>query len=54
MGLCIALASDIGKQSALIADDKNLLAKLLGYPDPQAFPMLASIDDYGDTTFNRM
>jgi hypothetical protein len=54
VGLCIALQSESGEQSEFIADEKNLLDKLLGYPDPHAFPMLASIDRYGDTTFNRM
>jgi len=31
-----------------------LLDKLLGYPDGKLFPMLASIDRYGKTIFNRM
>jgi len=54
MGLCIALQTESGKQIELIADEKNLLDKVLGYPDGRVFPMLASIDRYGDTTFNRM
>jgi hypothetical protein len=54
MGLCVALQSEDGEQSELIADEKNLLSRLIGYPDPQAFTILASIDYCGDTTFNRM
>jgi hypothetical protein len=54
MGLCIALQTESGEQIELVADDKNLLDKLLGFPDANAFPMLASIDRYGDTIFNRM
>ena len=54
MGLCVALKSASGEQMNFIADEHNLLDTLLGYPDWKAFPMLASIDRYGDTTFNRM
>ena len=54
MGLCIALQTESGEQIELVVDDKNLLDKLLGFPDANAFPMLASIDRYGDTIFNRM
>lgn len=54
MGLCIALQNESGEQIDLVADDKNLLDGLLGYPDATKFPMLSSIDRYGDTTFNRM
>ncbi len=54
MGLCIALETESGEQIKLIADEKNLLDRLIGSPDETAFPMLASIDRYGDTTFNRM
>jgi hypothetical protein len=49
MGLCIALQTESGEQIELIADEKNLLDKLLGYPDASIFPMLASIDRHGDT-----
>ena len=52
MGLCVALRSESGKQTDLIADERNLIARLLGDPDWKEFPMLASIDRYGDTTFN--
>jgi hypothetical protein len=55
MGLCIALQSESGEQIDSVDDERNLLGKkLLGYPDQRAFPMLSSIDYYGDTTFNRM
>jgi hypothetical protein len=54
MGLCIALKNESGEQVDLIPDEKNLLARLIDSPDVKAFPMLASIDKYGDTIFNRM
>ena len=54
MGLCVALETEFDEQLELIGDDQNLLYKLIGYPDSTHFPMLASIDWYGDTTFNRM
>jgi hypothetical protein len=52
MGLCVALQTESGKQIELVADAKNLLDRLLGSPDARAYPMLASIDRYGDTVFN--
>ena len=54
MGLCIVLRTESGEQIDFVADEKNLLDKLLGNPDPAAFPMLASIDRYGNTIFNRI
>jgi hypothetical protein len=54
MGLCISLQSEFGEPIESIADDKNLLNRLLDFPDAKTFPMLASIDRYGDTTFNRV
>lgn len=54
MGLCIALQDEWGKQIELIADEKNLLDKLIGHPDQNAFPMLSSIDRHGDTVFNQI
>jgi hypothetical protein len=53
MGLCIAVRSESGEQLDFIADEKNLLDTIIGDPEPHSFPMLASIDRYGDTTFNR-
>jgi hypothetical protein len=52
MGLCVALQSESGEQLEMISDEKNLLARLVGNPDWKECPMLASIDRYGDTTFN--
>jgi hypothetical protein len=52
MGLCVALQSESGEKLNQITDDKNLLIGLLGDPDWKFFPMLASIDRYGDTVFN--
>ena len=54
MGLCIALRTESGEQLDFVADEKNLLCGLLGSPDPGTSPMLASIDRYGDTVFNRL
>jgi hypothetical protein len=54
MGLCVALETESHEQLELIADDHNLLHRLIDYPDSTQFPMLASIDWYGDTVFNRL
>ena len=54
MGLCVALQTESGKQIEFVSDEKNLLDRLMGFPDANAFPMLASIDRYGDTIFNRL
>jgi hypothetical protein len=54
VGLCIALRTESGEQIKLIADEQNLLVRLLGDPDMEIFPMLASIDRYGDTIFNHL
>ena len=54
MGLCVALETESHEQLQLTCDDRNLLRKLIGAPDSTQFPMLASIDWYGDTVFNRM
>ena len=54
MGLCIAVRTESGKQVEFLADEKNLLNGLLESPDATTFPMLASIDRYGDTVFNRL
>ena len=54
MGLCISLQKESDKQIEFVADEKNLLDRLIGYPDPNEFPMLASIDRYGNTIFNRV
>jgi hypothetical protein len=54
MGICVALETESHEQLEFIGDDRNLLPKLIGYPDSAQFPMLASIDRYGDTVFNCM
>jgi len=54
MGLCIAVQTESGKQVELVADEKNLLNRLLDSQDATAFPMLASIDKYRDSFFSRM
>ena len=54
MGLGIALQDEFGCELDMVADPKNYLGKLLPEYGDSVFPMLASIDFYGDTTFNRM
>ena len=36
-----------------LADPRNVLGRLLPSGDAGTYPMLASIDPYGDTVFNR-
>lgn len=52
MGLCIALTNEAGDNLELVADDKNVLHKLLPPHQDDSNPMLGSIDWYGDTVFN--
>jgi hypothetical protein len=52
MGLCITLENEGGETSSTLTDDKNLLHKLLPSQDDESFPMLTSIDWYGNTVFN--
>jgi hypothetical protein len=54
MGLGIALQDESGVEVDSLADPKNHLGRLLPEHDDQTHPMLASIDFYGDTVFNRM
>ena len=54
MGLGIALQDESGAELVSVADPKKDLGKLLPEHDDPTHPMLASIDFYGDTVFNRM
>jgi hypothetical protein len=54
MGLGITLQDELGAEVDSVVDPKNFLGKLLPEHDDAAHPMLASIDFYGDTVFNRM
>ena len=54
MGLGIELQDERGETLKSVADPKNLLGHLLPSNDDNSHPMLASIDRYGDTVFNRM
>ena len=54
MGLGITLQDERGVEVDHVEDFKNYLGSLLPDPGDHAFPMLASIDFYGDTIFNRM
>jgi hypothetical protein len=54
MGLGIELQDERGGVLESVADPKNLLGRLLPANEDWSQPMLASIDFYGDTVFNRM
>jgi hypothetical protein len=55
MGLDIELRDEFGGRVEGIGDPKNLLAGLLPQAEKSgAYPMLAGIDPYGDTVFNRI
>jgi hypothetical protein len=53
MGLCIALETDDGHELITVADDKNILHRLLPAAG-SSNAMLASVDWYGDTVFNNL
>jgi hypothetical protein len=54
MGLGIELQDDWGGKLEGVYDPKNYLHKLLPPNDDDTHPMLASIDWYGDTVFNKL
>jgi hypothetical protein len=54
MGLGIELQNEWSGSLESVADPKNLLSRLLPADDDWSQPMLASIDFYGDTIFNRV
>src|SRR5258708_26920577 len=54
MGLSVELQDERGETLQSLADSQNLLGRLLPPNDDESYPMLASIDPYGDTVFNRM
>lgn len=58
MGLSVEIQDERHEIIAYPAvhDTQNILHRILEpvYSDQQSFPMLASIDAYGDTTFNRL
>ena len=54
MGLEIELQDEWGGRLDTIADPKNFLGRLLPQNDDPLHPILAAIDSYGDTVFNRM
>ena len=54
MGLSIELLDESGGVQETVDDVSNLLRRLLPANDDQSSPMLASIDPYGDTVFNRI
>jgi hypothetical protein len=54
MGLGIELQDEHGERLESVIDPTNLLGRLLPPNDDRSYPMLASIDSYGDTVFNRV
>jgi len=52
MGLTIELQDEFGNARHSVADRQDQLHGLLPSNDDRSFPMLTSIDPYGDTTFN--
>ena len=54
MGLEISLQDGEGNELVSIADGNGFLTRLLPFDDDEKHPLLASIDRYGDTIFNRV
>lgn len=54
MGLEIKLQDEWGGLVESVVDPKNYLGKLLPRNDDDSHPMVAGVDSYGDTVFNRM
>jgi hypothetical protein len=54
MGLSIELQDERGNALDSVNDIQNSLRRLLASSDDRSRPMLAAIDPYGDTTFNRL
>jgi len=54
MGLNIELQDELGDRIAGVDDSKNLLANLLPEVSGDDYPLLGSIDPYGDTVFNNL
>ena len=55
MGFNIELQDELGARIAGVDDSRCLLNRLLPEPgDGGGYPLLRSLDPYGDTTFNRI
>jgi len=54
MGLDVELQDERGETLESSADPTNLLGRLLPPNNDESYPMLSSIDRYGDTVLNRM
>ena len=54
MGLGIELQDERGETLQYLTDSQNQLGRLLPQNGDDSYPMLASIDFYGDTVFNRI
>jgi hypothetical protein len=53
MGFCVVLQNESGEEMETLVDERKILHALLPSPDDESYPMLASVDRYGDTMFNR-
>jgi hypothetical protein len=54
MGLDVSLETEKGDIVDSVPDASGRLARLLPPRDPDAYPFLRYVDDYGDTVFNRL
>ena len=54
MGLGITLQDEMGAELETVVDPRNVLGRLLPEHADPSYPMLTSIDFYGDTVFNSM
>jgi hypothetical protein len=54
VGLNIELQDELGSRLDGVDDPKELLSGLLPSVGDDAYPMLGSIDPYGDTVFNNL
>ncbi len=54
MGINIELQTERGEVLERVTDSQNLVGRFLPPNDNWDCPMLASIDPYGDTIFNRV
>ena len=53
MGIDVHLTDEFGAMIEAIGDPMGLLLPLLPQEDDPAYPLLESIDPYGNTVFNR-
>jgi hypothetical protein len=54
LGLNIEIHDERGKVLELVTDENNLVMRIAGKTSFEVSPMLASLDPYGNTIFNRI